>query len=590
MSDEWSEDVDVVLEELEDEELEDEERTSNHSPDRLEDAHMAETVAHRALTRFCWAGRGLGWMRYQGGRWIETNESAVAERVRRDLIDQHAREAHRGAETHRLQKLSGLLSASRIRAIVKLCEGIIERDPSLFDQQPDLLNVGNGVIDLRTGELLRHDADLLLTKITRVNYTPEAVADDWSNALRAVSDDVADWLQIRVGQAATGHPTSDDVLPILQGGGSNGKTTITGSISRVLGDHAVMVPERALMANKTDHPTELMPLRGARFALIEETPEARHLNVKRLKDAVGTPTMTARKISRDNVTWQTTHSLFITSNYVPRVDEVDHGTWRRLALVRFPHRFVPAGEPRGPRDLPAVAGLRERLRDGRHGEHEAILAWIVAGARRWYAADRVIPPKPAAVVVDTQTWRADADLIWGYVTERLIFDAQRHVISTELFEDYCRWLAERGHKPVAEVTFSSRFEGHALVAEHHVPKRRIRAREGISRPSWGHAVVPKQYNAWLGVRFRSAADDDDLDDIAVTSENASPCRGVQGQLVGSHEGGHMKNDQITLHTPAHSRFSDQLTTSLLKHEGRCGGCGRHIETQGHALDCEVVAS
>ena len=86
------------------------------------------------------------------------------------------------------------------------------------------------------------------------------------------------------------------------------------------------MPERVLIANPSDHPTELMTLRGARFALIEETPEARHLSVKRLKDTVGTPTMTARLIGKNNVTWEATHSLFLTTNYTPRVDETDHGT------------------------------------------------------------------------------------------------------------------------------------------------------------------------------------------------------------------------------------------------------------------------
>jgi len=52
--------------------------------------------------------------------------------------------------------------------------------------------------------------------------------------------------------------------------------------------------QQAIMAQPGDHSTELMTLRGARFALIEETPEARHFNIKRLKDMVGTPYVTAR--------------------------------------------------------------------------------------------------------------------------------------------------------------------------------------------------------------------------------------------------------------------------------------------------------
>jgi putative DNA primase/helicase len=37
-----------------------------------------------------------------------------------------------------------------------------------------------------------------------------------------------------------------------------------------------------------------------------------------LKDTVGQPVMTARLIRQDNVTWECTHSLFVTTNYRPR--------------------------------------------------------------------------------------------------------------------------------------------------------------------------------------------------------------------------------------------------------------------------------
>jgi putative DNA primase/helicase len=493
----------------------------HHDPDAVEDAHIAETVAERALRdRFCWTS-GLGWMVYRRGRWVPTTDATVAEQVRRDLIEQHAREARAGAKVDRLKRLTGLLSATRIRAIASLARGILEVEDAAFDQHPHLLNVGNGVVDLSTGELLDHDPDLLLTKATAVEYVPDAWSADWTAALDAVPEEVASWLQVRVGQAATGHPTPDDLLCVLQGSGSNGKTTITGAIHRALGDHAVVVPERLLLANPSDHPTELMTLRGARMAMIEETPEARHLSVKRLKDTVGTPTMTARLIRHDNVTWEATHSLFLTTNYLPRIDETDHGTWRRLAMVRFPYRFTnPQGTADGaPDEVPVflrprdgeqtrvgVPGLRERLREGRHGQHEAVLAWIVDGARRWYELDREMPPIPPPVRDDTAAWRAEADLICGYLSDRLILDPGAHVMSTELFTDFSTWITARGHKPWSDQTFTARFADHDTIQDARVEKRQISPGPGLSRPFNTPHHPTGRYTAWLGVRYRTSID------------------------------------------------------------------------------------
>lgn len=368
------------------------------------------------------------------------------------------------------------------------------------------------MVDLATGDLLPHAPDLLLTKITQVDYRPDAEHEDWRTALHALHDPVVDWMQARFGQAATGHATPDDLLPVLQGNGANGKSTVVAAITAALGDHAVSVPERVLLANPSDHPTELTTLRGARLALIEETPEARYLSVKRLKDVVGTPTMTARRIRQDNVTWVASHSLFLTSNYRPRVSETDHGTWRRLALVTFPFTFRSPGQALSTEwDREGDPRLRERLRGGREGQHEAVLAWVVVGARGWYEAGRVLPPPPTRVLTDTESWRFESDLVLAYIHDRLVFDQQACVLATELFTDFGMWHDSRGQgsKPWAENTFTQRFGEHDATTRESVRKTRTRRFDGLSRRLRGGSQSPPKgpVTVWSGVRFRHGDDE-----------------------------------------------------------------------------------
>jgi putative DNA primase/helicase len=316
--------------------VETEEAESEFDQDRLEDAYLAKTVAERALRgRYVWCFE-LGWMGYRGGVWRHVADDHVVERVRVDMIKQFEQEARDHALGGRLKELARLLATGKIRSVAGLCRGILEITADKFDAHPDLLNVGNGVIDLRNSTLLEHDPNLYLTKITKVPYRAAAKSDDWDTALEALPAGVRTWMQLRFGQAATGYPTSDDLLTVSQGSGANGKSTVFVGVQRALGEHATVIPEKAIIGNPNDHSTELMTLRGARFAMIEELPEGRHFNIKRLKDVVGTPTITGRLMRKNNTTFSTTHSLFITSNYRPRIDEVDHGSWRRLALVRFP--------------------------------------------------------------------------------------------------------------------------------------------------------------------------------------------------------------------------------------------------------------
>jgi putative DNA primase/helicase len=492
-------------------------------PQRLEDAHIGERIARDHLQEFVHA-KGFGWLKFDGRRWKSVEATRVDEVVRQALIDFHRSEAQSGAEPSRLQQISRMLSANKIRAIAyitKLCRTTEEK----FDSHPDLLNVRNGVVDLRDGTLRPHDPDLMFTKVTMVDYVPGATHQDWQQALTALLTNAEGWLQIRMGQGLTGHPVPDDRLVVLKGSGANGKTTIVDGVREALGpDYAVTLPDRVLLARSTDHPTELMTLRGARLGLMEEFPELGHLNVKRLKDLLGTGEMSARYCGKDSVTWKPSHTPFVTTNYLPRVDESDDGTWRRLVLLDFPYRYRQAHEAKQTEfDRVGDPNLRQRLRRGGDGQHEAVLAWLIAGAVKWYRNGQLMPEAPKSVRDATQAWRRTSDLLMRYIDDRLVFDDQSHVVATELFEDFSQWLNDNGHVAWSDQSFSTRLGQHSEAVANGVEKKRgVRsARPGLSRRrgrtiGTTRVVPPKAYTAWVGLRFRTGDDEtessDDLDE------------------------------------------------------------------------------
>ncbi len=438
-----------------------------HSPDawpavptRLDDAHLAAWMAYRGLGGlWCWAG-GLGWMHWDGRRWVAQADENVREAIRKAVIDVNRTSLAAGAGAAQMKTLAGLLSVGRIGALASLMRGVVAVDAGQFDSKPDLLNVGNGVVDLRTGELGPHDPALHLSKITGTEYVPGATHQAWDQALTALDPEVAAWMQLRFGQAITGYPPDDDILPIGQGSGSNGKSTLLAGLFVALGEHMTQVPERLIRASPNDHPTELTTLRGARIAVIDETPEVADLNVPRIKAMLGAEYITARQIRKDNMTWRATHSLFVMTNYRPRVHETDHGTWRRLALVKFTKKF--------PRD----SRFRAAIARGAGGRREAVLAWVVAGARQWYAADRVMPDLPEQVQADTDGWRVESDLVLGFVSEELVPEAGVHVLTSEVLDELNKWLQQRGHRPWSSQLLTSRFEGHGIAKVR--PSRKVK--------------------------------------------------------------------------------------------------------------------
>jgi P4 family phage/plasmid primase-like protien len=471
------------------------------------DRVLADTVCSEELDgRFRWAS-GRGWMQWTGKVWREATEVTVTETISRWALEQYHQavdQQHNGTGRDLgsvVEGWRGMLSGSRVGAVLRLAKGVLECDAEAFDRDPDLMNCPNGIVDLRTGTLTPNDPDLLMTKITGAEFVKNAEHPDWAKALEALPDDVVDWFQLRVGQALTGHMTPDDTVVICQGGGENGKSTVYDGLALAAGKYHVQVSDRAMMGGATDnHPTEIMDLMGARYAVLEETPEARRLDTNRLKKLTGTREITGRRIRQDPVTFEATHTIFINSNHKPVVDETDHGTWRRLALLAWPYTFRKPGQAlHGANDRPGDPTLRDRIKLDPQVQ-EAALAWMAAGARRWYELEKIMPEQPVRVQADTLAWRKTADLILAFATEVLEFDRDSFIASTELRSVFNDWLREKGAKEWGEKTFSARFGGHDAVTQRGVEYKIVRNGPGLSTKAL-NPPSGKTLRVWAGIRF-----------------------------------------------------------------------------------------
>lgn len=508
------------------------------------DAVLADTVCFEALEgNYRWAA-GLGWMRWDGKVWTECTDATVMEEIRQwalagfqRVLDKQRAEPSKDMRNE-MDGWRGALAASKLGNLLKLSRGVLESSATDFDADPDVINCQNGILDLRTGVLTPHDPDRLMTKITGCDYVPATFHPDWKQALEAVPGAVLEWFQLRMGQGITGHTPPDDLILILQGGGSNGKSTVMDAIARAAGKRGgyhTAVADRALLGNASDnHPTEMMDFLGARLAVLEETPEAKRLDVNRVKKLAGTDQITARKMRQDSVTFSTTHSLIINTNHKPLVEESDHGTWRRLAMLTFPYTYRKPGEPcTGPNDRPGDLNLRQRVKTDERVT-EAVLAWLVDGARKWYTVDRIMPPPPKDVENATLEWRKESDLVLSFIGDVLEFDWNSHVYAPELRETFNKYLADKGHREWTERTFVARFGGHDECARNGVARKRIKTRDGRSTlvPL---ASVPNPYYAWLGIRFQDPDENPQVDggeDNPVPSVPSTPYNREIGSRIG----------------------------------------------------------
>lgn len=472
---------------------------------RLQDGSLAEEVAARIGDRFCWSP-GYKWMAYDGRVWVSVSDEEFTEHVRQVLkVIRREEEVKAGNDTNRLGQLLRLLGRGTFATVAANLRGVLACTGA-FDEARDLLNVGNGVVDLRTGDLLPHDPAHRFTQITEVHYVPGATHPDWDKALAAVSEGTRGWLQRKLGQGATGHPAADDVLPVLSGTGENGKTTVLLGVQCALGDFCVPLPETMLLAKRgNEHPTEVMTLKGARLALLEELPEGDYLNMARIKRLVGTERLTGRFINRDYVSWEPTHALVVSTNYEIKVFEVDHGTWRRLAKVPFPFRF-DGSDPDRPRD----ARLRARIRAGRGGQHEAALAWLVEGAVLAHRDGLTRDDQPGEVREATAEWRRTGNPVLQFLDE-VLEPAEGHAVRAgDLFERFRAWMSAHNRQPVTDATFWTRVEAHEWFTGGVAERRRTRSQEWSVSGGWREGERGRLLRLVVGVRFAEGEEAWDL--------------------------------------------------------------------------------
>lgn len=128
--------------------------------------------------------------------------------------------------------------------------------PQELDSHPWVLNVLNGTLDLRTGQLRPHAREDLLTKLAPVAYDPEAQCPLWETFLSRIF--AGDGGLIRFVQKALGYlltgSTQEQCFFILYGVGANSKSTLIQTISALLRDYAKHTPTETLLVQQGDRP------------------------------------------------------------------------------------------------------------------------------------------------------------------------------------------------------------------------------------------------------------------------------------------------------------------------------------------------
>lgn len=421
------------------------------------------------------------WLYYTGKRW-ESDDTGRVMRLAEQAVATIFAEATAESDTDRANRLFkhavSSESSKSLHSMVNLAayEDGVSVTIGKLDRDPWKLNVSNGTVDLKTGQLLPHTRDHLITKMCPVEYDTNADCPTWDNFLYEILDgrvDLIAFLYRYIGYSLTGLVTEQKLI-FLYGTGANGKSTFLNTIQHLLGAYAKQsAPELLLSSKSGRHPTEVADLLGARFVVSSEIDRGRGLAEASIKQMTGGDVIKARYMKKDFFEFLPTHKLWLAANHKPIIKGNDEGIWRRVLLVPF-----EVSIPEDKQDKQLANKLLAEL--------PGILNRFVAGCLDW---QRNGLNAPKEVVEATQEYREQLDQLKPFFDDVCTKDKGAEINPKMLYNAFLDWCEEN-------------HETHMKPRYFAMLMRERGFRQG--KPTKKGSKVT--YRPWLGIRLREVKD------------------------------------------------------------------------------------
>lgn len=364
---------------------------------------------------------------YENGVYRPVSDETVSRIIQSHLDPETAKHAH-------------IMDAQNQLRIKVAC------DTSMLNPETMIVNVQNGLLDVRTRILSPHSPDMLSTIQLKASYDPGADCPRFKKFLFDSME--GDASQVDLIQEMLGYclvPINPaQVSFVLVGAASAGKSVLLRVISDLLlgRENVSNIPWQSL-ADRFK-PANLF---GKLANIFADLPNKSIDDDGFFKALCGEDLVTGERKFKDEFTFMNFAKLLFSCNILPKnyADRSD-GFYRRLVLVTFNHS-VPVDQ-RDP-----------FLLDKFRAEVDGIFLFALDGLTRLMANDYRF--SLSQVNMDRlQQYREESDSVLAFMHENCEIGTSYCVGSTELFNAYETYCKEGGMKPFAHKTFVQHLINH----------------------------------------------------------------------------------------------------------------------------------
>jgi P4 family phage/plasmid primase-like protien len=430
------------------------------------------TIAKAFHTKYvdkyvCSSIKANDWYEFTNHRWVRIEE---AHTIKTALSEEFAGEYHK--EISELSAKAATAQAyekdelnSKISKYTKIAQNlmnisykklVIEECKSLFydknfqeklDSCRTIIGCNNGVYDLKLRKLRDGQPDDYLslnTKNDYINFSEKMpylknIKDFHKQILR---QEAKRKYMLRLAASCVCGDINE-LLPILTGGGSNGKSAFNDTLFQAFGDYYMSCPITMITrkrGNSNETSPEKVRMKGKRCGIFQETDDGEKLNVGIMKEFTGGDTVLVRdlfKPSSEMIEYKPQMHYFLTCNQLPGVPSNDAGTWRRIRVIDFDSNFV--NNPTLPNEFKINTNLKEEIKSW----GSTLLSYLIHIYETECQGVNYME-EPPEVLLSTSQYKMENDTYTEYVLSKITKtnSVTDMINQNDLFIDFKNWYRD----------------------------------------------------------------------------------------------------------------------------------------------------
>ena len=341
----------------------------------------------------------IGPLHYNGQYWERDTEGAEMATYTAEMLREREASLRRTAQNPPRSALSGCrYNTTNVDGTCKVLKRLTSAKIEVFDVKPYELNVGNGVVDLRTSEITEHDHKQKFLYCNPTPYDPDADQTQIREFVRQCvipeHEEYTELSEIRVqeleraiGYTITGE-LQEEVFIYLYGKPRAGKSTLITAIENALGNKLCGNTSMSTFTKKGAETQakqfSIAALKDARLVTINEGGINDYLDSEALKLLTGGDTIEAQHKFKGPFSFKPQFKAWFTSNHPPS-SRGDRAFWEsRIRLIEFPNDRIGSADPE----------VKARLIDDTVGN----LSYFIELAREYYLARKLSGNKSGLII------------------------------------------------------------------------------------------------------------------------------------------------------------------------------------------------